>query len=118
MRVLLLTLCVGLSLLAQHLTTEEFEKHLKDKKVFLLDVREPKEIQENGSVKGYVNIPVGELEKRMSEIPKDKLIITMCQKGVRAARALELLAKNGYKTLGSCGLADYKQKGKELVYPK
>jgi rhodanese-related sulfurtransferase len=54
----------------------------------------------------------------MGEVPKDKLIITMCQRGGRAARALDLLEKNGYKTLGSCGLADYKEKGKKLVYPK
>jgi hypothetical protein len=24
----------------------------------------------------------------------------------------------GYKTLGSCGLADYKEKGKKLIYPR
>jgi hypothetical protein len=28
------------------------------------------------------------------------------------------LSKAGYKTLGSCGLADYREKGKKLVYPK
>jgi rhodanese-related sulfurtransferase len=78
MRVLALLLFLGASVFAQTMTTEELEKHLKDKKkIFLLDVREPKEIQELGSVKGYVNIPLGELEKRMSEIPKDKLIITL-----------------------------------------
>jgi rhodanese-related sulfurtransferase len=48
----------------------------KESNVFFLDVREPKEIEELGSLKGYVNIPIGELEKRMNEIPKDKNIIT------------------------------------------
>ena len=33
-------------------------------------------IQELGSIKGYVNIPLGQLESRLKEIPKDKLIIT------------------------------------------
>jgi hypothetical protein len=28
------------------------------------------------------------------------------------------LSKNGYKVLGSCGLNEYKEKGKKLVYPK
>ena len=78
MRVLAILLFLGASLLGQTMTTEELEKHLKNKKnIFLLDVREPKEIRELGSVKGYVNIPLGELEKRMTEIPKDKLIITL-----------------------------------------
>jgi rhodanese-related sulfurtransferase len=78
MRVLTFLLFLGASLFGQTMTTEELEKHLQDKKkIFLLDVREPKEIEELGSVEGYVNIPLGELEKRMSEIPKDKLIITL-----------------------------------------
>jgi hypothetical protein len=29
-----------------------------------------------------------------------------------------MLTKAGYKTLGSCGLAEYKEKGKKLVYGK
>lgn len=57
--------------------SEELAKLLKDEKnMFFLDVREPKEIEELGSLKGYVNIPLGELEKRMNEVPKDKTIIT------------------------------------------
>ncbi|MBM3760654.1 MAG: hypothetical protein FJW36_10455 [Acidobacteria bacterium] len=56
---------------------EDLAKLLKDEKnMFFLDVREPKEIEELGSLKGYVNIPIGELEKRMSEVPKNKTIIT------------------------------------------
>ena len=50
-------------MLAQTISTEELEKYLKDpKKIFFLDVREPKEIEELGSVEGYVNIPLGQLE--------------------------------------------------------
>lgn len=59
------------------LSDAELEKLLKDEKnLFFLDVREPKEIEELGSIKGYVNIPLGQLESRLGEIPKDKLIIT------------------------------------------
>jgi rhodanese-related sulfurtransferase len=60
------------------LTHEEIEKLLEKKDaIFWLDVREPKEIEQLGSVKGYVNIPIGQLEKRLNEIPKDKLIVTL-----------------------------------------
>jgi rhodanese-related sulfurtransferase len=56
---------------------DELQQLLKEQaNVYFLDVREPKEIAELGSLKGYVNIPVGELEKRMKEVPKDKTIIT------------------------------------------
>ncbi len=46
-------------------------------KVFFLDVRSQEEIAKLGSVKGYKHIPVGELEARLSEVPKDKLIVTL-----------------------------------------
>lgn len=60
------------------LSADELEKYLEKKdKVYLLDVREPDEIKKLGTVPGYVNIPLGELENRLAEIPKDKLIITL-----------------------------------------
>jgi rhodanese-related sulfurtransferase len=78
MRVLVSLLLGSMFMLAQTISTEELERYLKDpKKVFFLDVREPKEIEELGSVEGYVNIPLGQLESRLNEVPKDKLIITL-----------------------------------------
>jgi rhodanese-related sulfurtransferase len=78
MRVLVSLLLGSMFMLAQTISTEELERYLKDpKKVFFLDVREPKEIEELGSVEGYVNIPLGQLESRVNEVPKDKLIITL-----------------------------------------
>ena len=43
--------------------------------VLFLDVREASEIEEHGSYEGYVHIPLGELEKRMGELPRDKTIL-------------------------------------------
>lgn len=61
----------------KRLSTEELDRLLqKRENLFFLDVREPKELEELGTIKGYVNIPLGQLESRLSEIPKDKLIIT------------------------------------------
>ena len=44
--------------------------------VILLDVREPKEIEELGGYEGAINIPITQLEKRLGELPKDKTILT------------------------------------------
>lgn len=49
---------------------------MKDGKVFFLDVREPKEIEEHGSFEGYVNIPMSQLESRLAELPRDRPILT------------------------------------------
>ena len=54
----------------------ELQALLDAGKVFFLDVREPKELEELGTLEGYVNIPLGQVEKRLAEIPRDKAIIT------------------------------------------
>jgi hypothetical protein len=55
---------------------EEIDALLADGKVVLLDVREPWELEENGTRDGYINIPLGQLENRLGELPKDKAILT------------------------------------------
>jgi hypothetical protein len=44
--------------------------------IVVLDVREPKEIEELGGYDGAINIPLPQLEKRLGEVPKDKTILT------------------------------------------
>ncbi len=101
------------------LTPDELEKALEKRdSVFFLDVREPDEIQKLGTLKGYVNIPLGQLESRLKEIPKNKPIITACNHGVRAGRAAAILEKNGFQVLGACGLEEWKEKGKKVIYPE
>ena len=75
--------------------------------VVVLDVREPNELSETGTVKGAIHIPLGQLEARLGELPKDKVILTACRGGGRASRALTLLESKGFKTAGFCGLKDY-----------
>lgn len=81
---------------------------IADGKTVVLDVREPNELEETGTVKGAIHIPLGQLEARLGELPKDKVILTACRGGGRASRAMALLDAKGYKTAGFCGLADYK----------
>ena len=83
--------------------------------VVVLDVREDSELVETGTVKGAIHIPLGQLEARLGELPKDKVILTACRGGGRASRALTLLESKGFKTAGFCGLGDYKG---SRVYPK
>lgn len=78
---MLASLSLALPLIAQdgpdrRVQADEIDKYIQEKKVFFLDVREPKEIEELGTLEGYYNIPIGDLEKRLGELPKDKLILT------------------------------------------
>ena len=40
-------------------------------KILLIDVREDEELKQNGAIPGAIHIPMGELDKRMKDIPKD-----------------------------------------------
>ncbi len=64
------------------------------KEVTIIDVRLPKEVEE-GVLPGSISIPMDDLEKRVSEIPKDKPIILHCATGTRAEMAYNILKKAG-----------------------
>jgi hypothetical protein len=55
---------------------DDIDGVMANPKMFFLDVREPKEIEELGSYEGYVNIPMSQLESRLGELPKDRPILT------------------------------------------
>ena len=56
--------------------TENIDSVMAMGDTVLLDVRDPKEIEELGGYEGAINIPVTQLEKRLGELPKDKTILT------------------------------------------
>ena len=60
----------------QRVQASEVDDVLADSNVLLLDVREPWELEKFGTREGYVNIPIAELEDRLDELPKDKMILT------------------------------------------
>ena len=63
----------------------------------LIDVCEPAEHQA-GHAPGCRNIPLGQLDQRLADLPKDKNtpVLVMCQSGMRARRAAAQLRKQGY----------------------
>ena len=65
------------------------------KSPFLLDVREPDEFAE-WVIPGAVNIPLGQLEARLSEIPADEHILVICAKGARAQAGAEILIQHHF----------------------
>lgn len=61
----------------------------------LIDVREPIE-REMGSIKGSVNIPLGDIRQHLNELPKDQTIYVSCQVGLRGYLAARILSEHGY----------------------
>lgn len=64
----------------------------------LVDVRTSMEYS-LGTIPGAVNIPVDELRKRLSELPKEKEIVLFCAVGLRGYLAWRILAQNGYTNI-------------------
>lgn len=62
---------------------------------FLLDVRDPDEVVEFGALPGAVNIPLGQLRDRIAEVPRDRPVVTYCQKGLRGYLAACILHGHG-----------------------
>lgn len=62
---------------------------------YLIDVREPIE-RDMGMIEGSVNIPLGELRERLSEIP-NKEVYVYCQVGLRGYLATRILMQAGFK---------------------
>jgi rhodanese-related sulfurtransferase len=61
----------------------------------LIDVRTPAEVAE-GMAPGAINIPLQEIEQRLSEFPKDKDLLIYCRSGKRSMAASNFLIENGY----------------------
>lgn len=68
----------------------------------LVDVRTPQEFA-SGSVKGAINIPVDEMESRLTELNRDAEIVVFCRSGSRSSRAASILEKNGFKNVVNGG---------------
>jgi rhodanese-related sulfurtransferase len=67
-----------------------------NKNVYLLDVRTPQEYSQ-GRLAGSVLIPIGEFERRIREVPKNKTIVVYCAVGSRSKPVAGFLAQQGYK---------------------
>jgi len=78
------------------ITAPDLAFRLKQNHLKLLDVREPHELQIS-ALPGAVNIPLGALAARLSELDSAQDMVVFCKTGVRSSRALELLASAGFK---------------------
>lgn len=82
----------------------------KNNNVFVLDVRSDSAFrhisanaQENayGIIKGSTNIPLAELETKLSSVPRDKEIIVVDLSGGDAAKAAALLKEKGFEKVST-----------------
>ncbi|XP_049820335.1 rhodanese domain-containing protein CG4456-like isoform X2 [Aethina tumida] len=96
-------------------TFDDVFKLKDDPNVLIIDVREPSELQETGSIPRSINIPLNDVESVLKDLPNNEFeekygrtkpdfnfpIIFSCRSGKRAGQALEIAKNLGYKNLSN-----------------
>ncbi len=93
-------------------TVDSLHEKQKSEELFVLDVREKDEYA-GGHIPGAVNIYVGELEKRLDEVPSDRSVVSVCSTGNRAGLSVSILARGGFKKVYNLigGMTAWKERG-------
>ena len=78
------------------------EKMKQPKRPLVLDVRQPEEFR-TGHIIGAKLIPLGELGRRLGELPKDREIVCVCASGSRSRSATKILLGAGYHAINMNG---------------
>jgi rhodanese-related sulfurtransferase len=101
---------------APRLTPQTYLDNVADTDHFLVDVREPNEVSSTGVIPGAVNIPLSQLEARVSEVPTDTTVVVYCNSGNRSRTAATILANAGYtELLDLTGIQQWLRAGQQLV---
>lgn len=82
---------------------------------WLLDVREPEEWTA-GHVPDARHIPLGQINTRSDEIPRDETIYVICRSGVRSERVALALTGAGWQAVNVAGgMQDWSAAGKPMI---
>ena len=95
------------------ITAEQLRARLDQGNVVLLDVR-PEVEYRSGHIRGAISIPVADLERRLSQLPKRKAIVAYCRGPycVFADEAVRLLRARGYRAQRlEVGFPDWRMHG-------
>jgi rhodanese-related sulfurtransferase len=94
-------------------TRQELRRLVREGAVIVIDAR-PRDEYEAGHIPGALSVPVDELERRLSEIPKDREVIAYCRGPycVYALEAVTRLRKRGYRARrAEDGLPEWRSSG-------
>lgn len=102
---------VPLAALPKEITIQEAATR-RDQGAFILDVREPSEWADM-HIAGATLIPLGSLESRVSEVPKDRPVVVVCRSGNRSQRGRDILLGAGFTSVTSMsgGMNQWKAAG-------
>lgn len=86
----------------QNLSPDDYVETVRSSDHVLIDVRTPSEFAD-GFIEGAINIPVQELEQRLSEVPEGQTIVLYCRSGNRSSQAATILENAGFSDIYDMG---------------
>jgi hydroxyacylglutathione hydrolase len=88
---------------------------LRTNDMLVLDVRAETEWKA-GHMPGSLNLPLGELQDRLNELPENARMVVHCQTGARAAMAASVLRARGFRnvTVFSGGFTEWRSAGQPV----
>jgi hydroxyacylglutathione hydrolase len=94
----------------------DFAAQLQSNDKLVLDVRAEGEWKA-GHLPESLNLPIGDLDRRLGELPRDRPVIVHCQTGARAAMAASLLRARGFRDVSQFpgGFAEWRAAGQPVV---
>lgn len=85
-------------------SADKLNAALAEAPVFIVDVREPSEVEKTGYIAGSVNIPIRDLLKNLDKLPAlDQKIVVTCASGHRGAIGMTALRLLGYTDVVNLG---------------
>jgi rhodanese-related sulfurtransferase len=87
----------------------------RPEQLVVLDLRRPDELTKVGGFPVYLSIQTADLQRSLSFIPRDRLIVTVSNRAHRAGAAGDILAGLGFHVVGAIGVLDYQDEGGVLT---
>ena len=77
---------------------------IKNPNATLIDIREPYELEIDGTVEKAINIPMGQIPEKLEEIKEmPRPVVVFCRSGGRASSTLSFLIENGIEEVFNGG---------------
>ena len=117
---LLLALSSAVMAAAPFVNLEDARSALEKSSMLVVDIREPSE-HATGVAKGAVLMPIGQISKRIGELPAPKTqpFLVICNTQNRSSRIVEQLQAMGYTNASYVkgGMSQWAQRGWPMVKP-
>ncbi len=82
-------------------SVQELARRREKADIFLLDVRDIGNVNRFGKIPGAHHIYIGDLSRRIEEVPKSGQVAVYCDAGYKGSLGASILARNGYSEVAN-----------------